>query len=101
VATSGDFYVAIDTVAVGAGPRYAQIDGQYISSQFSPDGKWLIVNDPASRESRLVDATTGGDGRLLSWASGNLGGWQRLAPCGGESAPPAPGRRAISPRAQP
>jgi TolB protein len=65
---------------VGAGPRYAMIDGQYISGSFSPDGNWVVVNDPASKETRLVDVAKGGDGERLPWSGGGLTGWQRLAP---------------------
>lgn len=62
-----------------AGPNYSTVDGQYISGYFSPDGRYVDVNEPASGETRLVDAMTGGDGQLLPWASHGFG-WQRLAP---------------------
>jgi Tol biopolymer transport system component len=62
------------------GPSYPQVENQYISGVFSPDGKSVLVNDPATKETRLVDAATGGDGELLRWSAGNISGWQRLAP---------------------
>jgi Tol biopolymer transport system component len=62
------------------GPSYPQVKDQYITGVFSPDGKSVLVNDPASKETRLVDAATGGDGELLPWSAGNVSGWQRLAP---------------------
>jgi Tol biopolymer transport system component len=62
------------------GPSYPQVNDQYISGVFSPDGKSVIVNDPGSKETRLVDAATGGNGELLPWSAGNISGWQRLAP---------------------
>lgn len=71
--------VAPGSSAVHAAPVYPQVDGQYISSSFSPDGEWVIVNDPASKETRLVDAITGGEGDVVAWATGGFG-WQRLAP---------------------
>ena len=72
--------VADSTAAVAVGPNYRQVDGQYVTATFSPDGKWLIVSDPVSRETRLVDPVTGGAGELLSWSTGNVSGWQRIAP---------------------
>ena len=70
--------VAPGSQAVWAGRIYPQVDGQYIGSSFSPDGKFVIVNDPASKETRLVDAITGGNGDVVPWAKGGFG-WQRLA----------------------
>jgi Tol biopolymer transport system component len=64
---------------VTAGPAYVQRDGTYVASSFSPDGKWIVVNDIASKETRLVDATTGGNGRVIPWSANGFG-WQRLAP---------------------
>ena len=62
-----------------AGPKYSIVDGQYTSGYFSPDGRYVYVNDGGSGETRLVDAMTGGDGQLLPWASHGFA-WQRLAP---------------------
>jgi hypothetical protein len=62
------------------GPSYRVVQDQYITGSFSPDGKSVLVNDPASKETRLVDVTMGGDGQLLDWSAGNISGWQRLAP---------------------
>jgi Tol biopolymer transport system component len=62
------------------GPNYRQVQDEYISGIWSPDGKSILVNDPISKETRLVDAATGGDGELLPWSAGNVSGWQRLAP---------------------
>jgi Tol biopolymer transport system component len=33
--------------AIPAGPAYPMVEGQYIGSSFSPDGTYVIVNDPA------------------------------------------------------
>jgi hypothetical protein len=71
--------VAPGSTAVPAGPAYPMVENQYIASSFSPDGKYVIVNDPASEETRLVDAVTGGYGTLLPWAVGGFQ-WQRIAP---------------------
>lgn len=71
--------MAPGSVPVAAGPIYPQVDGQYISSAFSPDGRFLMVNDPASKETRIVDAVAGGDGDVVPWATSGFG-WQRLAP---------------------
>ena len=71
--------VAAGSKPVAAGPAYPQVDGQYIGSSFSPDGKSVIVNDPASKETRLVDAVTGGDGEVVPWSTGGFS-WQRVAP---------------------
>jgi Tol biopolymer transport system component len=62
------------------GPSYPIVEGQYISGVFSPDGSSVIVNNPATKETRLVDAATGGDGRVLPWAADGGTAWQRLAP---------------------
>ena len=62
------------------GPSYLIVDGQYITGAFSPDGTSVIINDPATKETRLIDAATGGDGRVLPWAADGGTAWQRLAP---------------------
>jgi Tol biopolymer transport system component len=62
------------------GPSYPVVAGQYLSGIFSPDGKSVIVNDPATKETRFMDAVTGGDGQVLPWAGEGVSGWQRLAP---------------------
>jgi hypothetical protein len=62
------------------GPNYARVNGDYITGVFSPDGMSVLVNDPGTKETRLVDVATGGDGELLPWSAGNVSGWQRLAP---------------------
>jgi hypothetical protein len=70
----------------GSGPQlrmglnYPRVNDLYISGVFSPDGKSVLVNDPGSKETRLVDAASGGDGELLPWSAGTISGWQRLAP---------------------
>jgi Tol biopolymer transport system component len=66
--------------AVGMGPSYPIVDGQYLTGLFSPDGTSMIVNDPASAEGRIIDVKTGGMGTILAWSSGDTSGWQRLAP---------------------
>ena len=62
------------------GPSYRQVNNKFIGGTFSPDGKWVVVSDPASGETRLVDAAKGGNGTLLAWSAADLSGWQRLAP---------------------
>jgi Tol biopolymer transport system component len=62
------------------GPLYLNVDGQYLTGTFSPDGTSVIVNNPATKETRIVDAATGGDGRILPWAADGGTAWQRLAP---------------------
>jgi Tol biopolymer transport system component len=64
--------------AIPAGPAYPMVEGQYIGSSFSPDGKYVIVNDPASKETRLVDAVEGGYGQVIPWATAGFS-WQRVA----------------------
>jgi Tol biopolymer transport system component len=71
--------VAPGSTAVAAGPTYRLVDGYYLGSSFSPDGRFVIVNDPFSKETRLVDAINGGMGDVIPWASSGFG-WQRLAP---------------------
>jgi Tol biopolymer transport system component len=65
---------------VAMGPSYPIVDGKYLSGTFSPDGTSVIVNDGATKETRLVDAATGGEGRVLPWAADGGTAWQRLAP---------------------
>ena len=62
------------------GPSYRVGEDDSLSYMFSPDGKWVIVADPASGETRIVDAATGGDGEILPWSAADISGWQRLAP---------------------
>jgi Tol biopolymer transport system component len=62
------------------GPSYPIVAGKYLSGIFSPDGKSVIVNDSATKETRFVDAATGGDGQVLPWAADGGTAWQRLAP---------------------
>lgn len=64
---------------VGFGPTYAQSDGG-TSGLFSPDGTKVVVNDWGTKETRIIDTAVGGNGTVLPWGSGNLVGWQRLAP---------------------
>jgi hypothetical protein len=65
---------------IAMGPSYLIVDGQYLSGIFSPDGTSVIVNNPATKETRLVDAAKGGDGRGLPWTADGGTAWQRLAP---------------------
>jgi Tol biopolymer transport system component len=65
---------------VAIGPNYANVENESTGGVFSPDGKSVLVNDSGSKETRLVDAATGGNGQLLEWSAGNVSGWQRLAP---------------------
>jgi Tol biopolymer transport system component len=52
---------------------------QGMGADFSPDGKEVLVNVDG-KETRLANASTGGDGDLLDWAGGGVNNWQRLAP---------------------
>jgi Tol biopolymer transport system component len=65
---------------ISVGPSYAYVDGLGTTATFSPDGKFVVVNDQATAETRLVDVTTGGDGQLVTGTGGQFSGWQRLAP---------------------
>ncbi len=40
----------------------------------------MIVKNGTRKESRLIEAPTGGDGEVLPWAADGITGWQRLAP---------------------
>jgi hypothetical protein len=62
------------------GPIYRMVDDASVSGIFSPDGKWVVVTDSASGETRLVDTALGGDGELLPWSTADFSGWQRIAP---------------------
>ena len=66
--------------SVDIGPNSPVFGEQFAGGTFSPDGKWVIVTDPSSNETRLVDATTGGEGVLLPWSAADVTSWQRLAP---------------------
>jgi Tol biopolymer transport system component len=65
---------------IAMGPNYPNVENESVTGVFSPDGKSVLVNDSGSKETRLVDAATGGNGQLLDWSAGNVSGWQRLAP---------------------
>ena len=64
---------------IAIGPSYREVGGS-LGGMFSPDGRWVIVSDPNSGETRLVDAATGGNGELLPWSTADISAWQRLAP---------------------
>ena len=51
-----------------------------VAGLFSPDGRSVIINNSKTKESRLIDAATGGAGEILPWSAGGITGWQRLAP---------------------
>jgi Tol biopolymer transport system component len=51
-----------------------------LNGSFSPDGRSMIVKNANTKESRLVDVATGGDGQILDWTADGFSGWQRLAP---------------------
>jgi Tol biopolymer transport system component len=70
--------VAPGSPAMEAGPRYRSVT-QNVGGVFSPDGRSVIVSDQDAKETRIVDATTGGMGTVLPWAGGSCCGWQRLA----------------------
>ena len=62
------------------GPRFRQVNNKSIGGMFSPDGKWVVVGDTGTGETRLIDSAKGGDGTLLAWSAADISGWQRLAP---------------------
>jgi len=62
------------------GPAYRTVQNESLDSMFSPDGKWVIVSNSATDETRIVDAATGGDGDVLLFSPTGISGWQRLAP---------------------
>jgi Tol biopolymer transport system component len=62
------------------GPSYPIVQGRYLTGTFSPDGTSVLVTNEATRETRLVDAATGGDGRIVPWVADAGTAWQRLAP---------------------
>jgi len=62
------------------GASYPVVDGNDLTGIFSPDGTSIIVNNTATKETRLIDAGTGGDGRVLPWTADGGTAWQRLAP---------------------
>ena len=64
--------------ATPVGPIHADSDD--VTGIYSPDGRSLIVKNGTLKESRLIDATTGGDGQILPWSADGVTGWQRLAP---------------------
>jgi hypothetical protein len=67
--------------SIPIGPRFNRRNMQLsIQGMFSPDGTSIVVNEYGSSKSWLVDATTGGDGQLLSWSPAGISGWQRLGP---------------------
>ena len=67
--------------AIPIGPVYPIVDGNAnLDQEFSPDGRSIVILQGRDREIRLVDATTGGAGQVVTWQSNDLPGWQRLAP---------------------
>ena len=62
------------------GPAYRTVNNESLDSMFSPDGKSVVVHDSATREARIIDAATGGDGDVLLFSPTGISGWQRLAP---------------------
>jgi Tol biopolymer transport system component len=62
------------------GPSYPIVQGQYLYGTFSPDGTSVLVTNDATKETRFVDAATGGDGRIVPWVADAGTAWQRLAP---------------------
>jgi Tol biopolymer transport system component len=64
--------------AIAMGPLYPGDDDA--GGSFSPDGRSVIIKNSNRKETRLVDAATGGDGKVLDWAGDGFTGWQRLAP---------------------
>jgi hypothetical protein len=66
------------TAAIPMGPIYP--NGDDLTGIFSPDGRSVIVKDSNAKESRVIDATKGGDGQVLPWSADGVTGWQRLAP---------------------
>ncbi|MBA2719946.1 MAG: hypothetical protein H0U52_12010 [Chloroflexi bacterium] len=72
--------VADAAASVTVGPGYPVVEGEYVSATFSPDGAWILISDPVSKETWLVDAVAGGEGDVLAWSAGNISSWQRVAP---------------------
>jgi hypothetical protein len=69
------------TPAIPIGPPYPIVDGNAnLNQSFSPDGRTIVIIEGRDKLVRVVDATTGGIGRELSWLADDLPGWQRLAP---------------------
>jgi Tol biopolymer transport system component len=66
--------------ALDIGPLFPRVDGLDLSAIWAPDGQSIMVVDGGSKLTRLVDTSTGGVGRLMSWSPGDVSGWQRLAP---------------------
>jgi Tol biopolymer transport system component len=64
--------------AIAMGPAYPADDD--VGGWFSPDGRSVVIKDATRKESRLIDAATGGDGVVLDWAADGFTAWQRLAP---------------------
>jgi Tol biopolymer transport system component len=61
------------------GPTHPVVDGMYLVYSFSPDGKVVVETDVSSQQTRIIDASTGGDGQVLDWLHGAFSGWQREA----------------------
>jgi len=67
--------------AIRVGPPYPIVDGSAeLSQAFSPDGRSIIIDEARDKVVRIVDAASGGLGRGPGWQTGDLPGWQRLAP---------------------
>ena len=66
------------TAAVPMGPSYP--NDHDVAGMFSPDGRSVVVMDTNLKESRVIDAATGGDGEVLTWSADGITGWQRLTP---------------------
>jgi len=66
-------------LAIGSGGPVINGSAE-LSQSWSPDGRSVIVSNGKTRETRIVDAATGGDGTVIPWAGGSFGSWQRLAP---------------------
>ena len=66
-------------LAIGSGGPVIN-DNAGLSQSWSPDGRSVIVSNEKTRETRIVDASTGGEGTVIPWAHGSFGTWQRLAP---------------------
>lgn len=66
--------------AIKVGPSYPLVNGNAnLDQTFSPDGESIVIDQGRDKQIRIVDATTGGLGRVVSWQPDDLPGWQRLA----------------------
>jgi Tol biopolymer transport system component len=67
--------------AITIGPPYPIVNGSAdLNQAFSPDGMSIVIDQGRDKQVRIVDTTTGGLGRDVTWQPDDLPAWQRLAP---------------------